>query len=193
MLKSKDYPGTPSSTEKALESLLYISPDDLPHGPLAGQLRSSVAKLDDCRSVDFYGVLNRLMASRTHYHFSQSEDSDLRNLIESYLTRESSGARFIYQVRMMIRLLSRTLKEMLIFPAPDRRIKIENLERTLAESESDESKHLAKLEAGQSKVSDPKNINELKVNRAALTQILWQAKESEKLRIPLSDVVSQLK
>jgi hypothetical protein len=190
--KAKDYPGTPSSTENALESLLYLDQSDLPGGTVAGDLRTAIARLSDCRSVDYYSILNRLLTSRKRYHFSQGEDETLRALIMRHLTLESAGPRYLFQVRMMIGLLVRSTKEMLLFPTPNQRTKIDALEKILNQSEANEGKHLALLETDKAKVADKSNTNELNVNRAALIQILWQLSESQKLRLPLTDILSQM-
>jgi hypothetical protein len=190
--RAKDYPGTPSSTENVLSSLLYLDSSDLPGGTVAGDLRTAIARLNDCRSVDFYAILNRLLASRKRYHFSQEEEGSLRAVVMKYLTQESSGPRYLFQVRMMIRLLAQSTKEMLLFPTPDQRTKIDTLERTLKQSEANEGKHLALLEADKAKVADKANTNELNVNRSALIQILWQLGESQKLRLTLVDILSQI-
>ena len=63
----------------------------------------------------------------------------------------------------------------------------------MKQSEATEAAHLSKLEDGMSKVADPTNTNEINVNYNALTQTLWQVQESEKLRLPLADLVSTLK
>jgi hypothetical protein len=85
LAKAKDYPGTPLSTEKTLNSLLYVDQSDLPGGALAGDLRSTIARLSDCRSVEYYGILNRLIKSRKRYHFTEDESTELKALLTNYL------------------------------------------------------------------------------------------------------------
>ncbi|MGZ3689007.1 MAG: hypothetical protein ACXVBW_11940, partial [Bdellovibrionota bacterium] len=54
-----DYPGAPIATAEALDRLFELS--DPMEAAKSGELLSAVNALSDCHSVEFFGVLTRLM------------------------------------------------------------------------------------------------------------------------------------
>jgi hypothetical protein len=187
---AKTYPGSPWANEAALNSFLKINENELPKGLVAGDLRTAISRLQNCRNEEFYGVLNRLVESRQRYHFAQNDTQALRKLIFGYLSTESSGPRYPYQVNTLVNLLNRTVKTSLISPSAEQRLKIANLKQRVDRAAADEASHLEQLEDTQNQVADNTNRNETNVNRPALIQMMWQIKESEKFRVPLADLLT---
>lgn len=99
------YPGTPLATSQALE--LFLELYRFPEGRRLEDLRASLGRLSDCHSVEYYGVLTRLVDPRTRRLLTATQIDFERRLILAYLHQEAaSGPKFFHQVDNMIDLLS---------------------------------------------------------------------------------------
>jgi hypothetical protein len=120
------YPGTPVATGAALE--LFLELYEFPHGATLTELRTSLSRLSDCRSVEYFGVLSRLIDSRTRKFLNTAQVDHERMLILSYLDHEtSSGPRFFHQVDKLVDLFSLTVERGLIKPAAESRVALGTL------------------------------------------------------------------
>ncbi|MDR3606632.1 MAG: hypothetical protein P4M08_04530 [Oligoflexia bacterium] len=113
--KVDQYPGTPLATVRALDEFLFLPA--LPSGDDADKLHDALARLSHCHSVEYYGILTRLIDPRSRDHLNASEKTLLRQYMISYLKRESEGgARFFFQVEELAALLNQGVHNGL-FPA----------------------------------------------------------------------------
>lgn len=179
------YPGTPMATSEALDDFMNLPA--YPTGQKLADLQLALNRLGDCYSAEYYGVLTRLIDPRTRAYFSDSELKRERYLVLNYIQREAaSGPKFFVQVRELVDLFDRGIREGLISPAPETRITIGNLEWTLTKIRTEGASRFKKIEElGNSYPA--LDTEGSKLRASALDDLSWQLTEAQEIQDDLSD------
>lgn len=164
LLQAPQYPGTPLATGDALDEVLSLM--DMPKGAALADLKLSLSRLSDCQSVEFFGVLTRLIDQRTRKFIPADQLPTVRRLILAYVLHEAStGPKFFYQVDKMIDLMAHSIQQRLINATAESRIEVQNLQwrasKIRAEIDPTEiEEYLAQLSHGEELQEDLRRVVE---------------------------------
>lgn len=179
------YPGMPIATNEALD--LFLSMPTYPQGEKLKDLTIALNRLGDCYSVEFYGVLTRLIDPRTRAYFSTSEISGERSLVLSYIQHEAiSGPKSLVQVENLADLLDRSIYEGLIAPLPETRVIIEDMKWTLAKMKTEGVARFAKIEGSKSLYFSSKS-GDSKLLADLLDDLSWQLNQTDGIQEDLRE------
>ena len=177
--KVPQYPGTPLATSDALERLFDFP--DLPKGPAAHELWLAIAGLSDCHSVEFFGIMTRLMDHRTQRLLSAAETKNVRKVVYDYLNREAvGGSKFLLQAKNLIRLAVFAQRENILHFPKDAKLSAEDLEWKSWKITNELSMNREVFENVSAVIAGSPDYE------AALTETLHQLDQSEDLLADLS-------
>ena len=177
------YPGTPLATTEALDQ--FLSLPSFPQGEKLMDLKFALNRLSDCYSIEYYGVLTRLMDPRTQAYFTRVQRMSEQYLVLRYIQRETiSTPKFFVQFEKLVDLFDRSIHEGLIIPQPETRVTIENVKWELSKIKSEGALRFKKIEESKSSFSQHPMLQ-----ADALEGLSWQLTQTEDLQDDLSDVV----
>jgi len=177
-----EYPGTPISTAEALEVLLTLPPDI--KGGRSNGIKFAVARLSHCHSIEFLGVLTRMMDPRTLRALNGQELLSLRQVLSSYLKRESDeGPRFLFQVEALTQVLDAAVRQRILPSTVAIRSATADLKWAMGKLHREDGVRLQALESDRSSLDD---------SGRSLTDLMWVMEKSEDLRMTLADVVDDI-
>lgn len=186
LFKAADqYPGTPLATTQALDEFLSLSA--YPSGKRLFDLQLALNRLGDCYSVEYYGVLTRLIDPRSRSFMTAAQIAQERLLLLQYIQHEAvSGPKFFSQFEKLVILFDRGIQEGLIVPHSESRIIIANLKWMLAKIKTENFGSFSKLEKSKSFLFSISN-EDPKLPTEALNQLYWQLSQTEDLQDDLRD------
>jgi len=175
------YPGTPLATNEAVDQ--FLSMTAYPKGEKLTDLNLALNRLGDCYSVEFYGVLSRLIHPRTQALLTSQELTREQHLVLSYIEHESiSGTKVFVQVANLVDLFDHSIRQKLILPHPENREIIENLKWTLAKIKTEGASRFAKVEESKNLLSGDSSIR-----TEALDDLSWQLNQMDDIQDSLRD------
>jgi hypothetical protein len=154
-----------------------------PKGEMLTALNLALNRLGDCYSVEYYGVLTRLIHPKTQALLTSQERTREQHLVLSYIEHESiSGTKVFVQVEKLVDLFDHSIRQKLILPHPESREIVENLKWTLAKIKTEGASRFAKVEESKNLVTGDSSVR-----AEALDDLSWELSQMDDIQDSLRD------